>query len=175
MSVRHIVVEQFDPSKTYKGIRQFDCGHALINQFARKSLKQNVRKGMSQAYVLLDTSKGDLFVGYYSLMVFSIAKRNFDMPPTGATTQVPVVRLVMLGVDKNYAGEGLGSRLLKHCFEVTIRIAGEVGVAGVYLDAEDGKHDFYRRLGFVGIKEADLQTNILPMFISMETLKDAIT
>lgn len=175
MSVSQIVIEQFDPTKTYKGIKQFDCGHELISNFAKKSLKQNVKKDMSQAYVLLDTSKDDLFVGYYNLMTYSIAKEDFNAPPSGATKQIPVLRLVMLGVDNAYAGQGLGSRLLKHALELTLRISSQVGVAGLYLDAEDGKHDFYERRGFVGIKSPDEVTNILPMFIATETIKDALS
>jgi hypothetical protein len=41
------------------------------------------------------------------------------------------------------------------------------------LDAEDGKHDFYRNRGFVGIQEPDPVTNILPMFISVGTIEEA--
>ncbi|WP_049767021.1 GNAT family N-acetyltransferase [Sulfuricurvum kujiense] len=87
--------------------------------------------------------------------------------------QIPVLRLVMLGVDAAYAGEGLGSKLLKHSLELTHRLAAETGIAGLYLDAEDGKHDFYRNRGFVGIQEPDAVTNILPMFISVATIADA--
>jgi hypothetical protein len=40
------------------------------------------------------------------------------------------------------------------------------------LDAEDGKHEFYRRRGFVGIEESGPMTNILPMFMSIGTIED---
>lgn len=51
--------------------------------------------------------------------------------------------------------------------------APETGIAGLYLDAEDGKHDFYHNRGFVGIQEPNPLTNILPMFISVDTIKEA--
>jgi len=73
----------------------------------------------------------------------------------------------------SYSGQGLGSKLLKHSLELTLKLSHEAGVAGLYLDAEDGKHDFYRKRGFVGIKNPDLITNILPMFISVSTITDA--
>lgn len=172
MSVDNIIVEQFDTSKTYN-IKQFDCEHEYINRFAAKSLKQNVKKNMCQAYVLLDTAKNDKFVGYYNVMTFSIGKESFEKPPSGSTKQVPVLRLVMLGVDKSYKNKGLGSKLLKHCLELTLALSKHVGIAGLYLDAEDQKHDYYRDRGFQGISTPN-ENNILPMFIGIETIEDAL-
>lgn len=173
MSVNTIVLERFDITKSYNGIKKFDCGHEIINRFAINSLKQNIKNNMCQAYVLLDTSLNDKFIGYYNIMAFSIAKEAFNTLHSGSTKHIPVLRLVMLGVDAAYAGEGLGSKLLKHSLELTLKLSSEAGIVGLYLDAEDGKHDFYRRRGFVGIKEPDPLTNILPMFISVGTIEEA--
>lgn len=173
MSANTIVLERFNITKSYNGIKKFDCGHEMINRFATNSLKQNVKNSMCQAYVLLDTSRNDRFIGYYNIMAFSIAKEEFNTLLSGSTKQIPVLRLVMLGVDQSYASQGLGSKLLKHSLELTLKLSSEAGVAGLYLDAEDGKHDFYRKRGFVGIKDPDPITNILPMFISVSTITDA--
>jgi GNAT superfamily N-acetyltransferase len=172
MSANTIVLERFDITKSYNGIKKFDCGHEMINRFATNSLKQNVKNSMCQAYVLLDTSLNDKFIGYYNIMAFSIAKEEFNTSPSGSTKQIPVLRLVMLGVDQSYARQGLGSKLLKHSLELTLKLSAETGIAGLYLDAEDNKHDFYRNRGFVGIKDPDQITNILPMFISIATIAD---
>jgi len=172
MSANTIVLERFDITKSYNGIKKFDCGHEMINRFATHSLKQNVKNNMCQAYVILDTSQDDKFIGYYNIMAFSIAKEGFNNSPSGSTKQIPVLRLVMLGVDQSYAGQGLGSKLLKHSLELTLKLSAETGIAGLYLDAEDNKHDFYRNRGFVGIKDPDQITNILPMFISIATIAD---
>jgi GNAT superfamily N-acetyltransferase len=173
MSANTIVLERFDFIKGYNGIKKFDCGHEMINRFAINSLKQNVKNNMCQAYVLLDTALNDKFIGYYNIMAFSIAKEAFNTIPSGSTKQIPALRLVMLGVDLAYAGQGLGSKLLKHSLELTYSLSAQTGIAGLYLDAEDGKHDFYRNRGFAGIQEADPLTNTLPMFISVETIKEA--
>lgn len=174
MSVNTIVLERLDITKSYNGIKKFDCGHEMINRFAINSLKQNVKNSMCQAYVLLDTSLNDKFIGYYTIMAFSISKEVFNTAPSGSTKQIPVLRLVMLGVDLSYSGQGLGSKLLKHSLELTHRLAAQTGIAGLYLDAEDGKHDFYRNRGFVGIQDPDPLTNILPMFISVSTIEEAM-
>jgi len=64
-------LETFDPSKSYKGIKTFDCGNEMINRFVQKNLKKRVKRHFSQAYVLLDNER---FVGFYTLDTFSIAK-----------------------------------------------------------------------------------------------------
>jgi GNAT superfamily N-acetyltransferase len=170
VNVDFITLERFDPQKNYYELKKFDCSHELINRFLKNSLKQNVKNNMSQSYVLLDTSHHDKLVGYYNVSSFSIAKERFETPPSGATRTIPALRLVMLGIDKGYAGCGLGSRLLSHCLHLTLRLSREAGIAGLYLDAENGKHDFYRRLGFVGIKAPE-EGNILPMFITTATME----
>lgn len=128
---------------------------------------------MCQAYVLLDASKNYSFIGYYNVMTFSIDKKSFENPPSGSTKQIPVLRLVMLGIDKSYKNQGLGSRLLKHSLELTLELSKHVGIAGLYLDAEDKKHDYYRARGFKGIAKAN-EKNILPMFVGIDTIKDAM-
>jgi GNAT superfamily N-acetyltransferase len=107
-------------------------------------------------------------------MAFLIAKEAFNTAPSGPTKQIPVLRLVMLGVDLFYARQGLGSKLLKHSLELTHRLAAETGIAGLYLDAEKGKHDYYQKRGFVDIQKPDPVTNILPMFISVSTITEAM-
>ncbi len=169
-----LILEKFDITRTYHEIKKFDCSHDIINRFATHSLKQNVKKEMCQAYVLLDTTKNDKFVGYYNIMAFSITKADFDTPPSGATKQIPVLRLIMLGVDSTYAKQGLGSKLLQHALKLTLTLASQTGIAGLYLDAEDGKHDYYAKRGFTAIKAPNPETNILPMFISLATIREAM-
>lgn len=174
MNAKAIVLEKFDTTETYTGIKQFDCGHKVINRFASNSLKNNVQNDMCQAYVLLDTSENDKFIGYDNVMAFSVDKKEFDTPPKGATSRIPVLRLVMLGVDTKYSGHGLGKQLLAHVLDLTLSLATQIGIAGLYLDAEEGRHSFYRQLGFEGISTPHTGTNILPMFISIETIKNAL-
>ena len=39
----------YDPTLTYTGQKQFDCGHAGINAFVHSSLKPQVKKSLSVA------------------------------------------------------------------------------------------------------------------------------
>ena len=51
MTVR---ISLYDPTVTYPGQKRFDCGNDAIDKFAHDSLKAQVRKSLSAAYVLTD-------------------------------------------------------------------------------------------------------------------------
>jgi len=158
-------LETFNPSKTYKGIKTFDCNNEMINRFVQKNLKKRVKKHFSQAYVLLDNER---FVGFYTLDTFSVAKDNFEFEnrPSGLPPIVPVVKLSMLGVDKSLQGQGIGKRLLKDVLLKVYQISQLAGCAGLYLLAEKDAIGFYESLGFVAIKEG----NPLPMFLNIDVI-----
>ncbi|WP_321779452.1 GNAT family N-acetyltransferase [Sulfurimonas sp.] len=170
----NVIIERFDFAKTYNGLRQFDCNHDLINRFVKKSMKKQVENDYSAAYILLDLNNQERFIGFYTITTFSIQKSTFEIPLKSSPSSVPVFRIIMLGVDKKYANRGYGSKLLKHCFKLVLRASEEVGAKGLYLDAEDKKHEWYKKLGFEAINSPDKDTNIMPMFISTDTIRDAL-
>jgi len=158
-------LELFDPSKTYKGLKTFDCGNEMINRFVQKNLKKRVKKHFSQAYVLLQNER---FVGFYTLDTFSIAKDNFEFEnrPSASPPIVPVVKLGMLGIDKSLQGKGLGKRLLKDVFVKVYHLSKLAGCAGIYLLAERDAIDFYKTFGFVEIKDDEP----LSMFLKIDVI-----
>ncbi len=170
----NLVLEKFMIDKDYHKIKKFDCGHVQINKFVHKSLKKQVENNFSSAYVLLDLEDNERFIGFYTLASHSIEKSKFDEPLKSSPRSIPVLRMIMLGVDVNYSKKGYGSRLLKHCLNLVVYASDNIGIKGMYLDAEDGKHDWYRKHGFIDICKADIDTNILPMFISTQTIKVAV-
>lgn len=170
----NVILEKFDINKTYNGIKKFDCNHSVINKFVHKSMKKQIENDFSTAYVLLDLDDDEQFIGFYTITTFSIEKSSFEVPLKSSPKSVPVLRMIMLGVDKNYEKKGYGSKLLKHCLKLVVRVSDEIGIKGLYLDAEDKKHSWYEKFGFIGISQADSNTNILPMFIETQTIKDSI-
>jgi len=158
-------IEVFDIATSYKGLKSFDCGNTMVNNFVHKSLKKRVKRHLSQAYILLEDG---VFAGFYTLDTFSIARESFETEekPTGLPPLVPVVKLGMLGISKHLQGEGIGKRLLRDAFLKIIQISKLAGCAGVYLLAEKESVSFYENLGFKAIKH----DKPLPMFLPIETL-----
>ena len=159
-------LEKFDTSKSYN-LKRFDCNNEMINTFVKKSLKKRVKRGLSQAYILLD---GDRVAGFYTLDSFAITRDSFegsDKMPAGLPPMVPVVKLGMLGVDKHYQRKGIGKRLLRDAFIKVVEVSDIIGCKGIYLLAESEAIAFYKKLGFIALND----TKPTPMFLSIETIK----
>jgi ribosomal protein S18 acetylase RimI-like enzyme len=165
-----IEVAQYDPSLTYPGQKQFDCGHDAINAFVRGSLKQQVKRSLSAAYVLLDPTKDDTFVGFYTIASHMIPVTALSAIQTGGLPkQIPCTRLIMLGIATAYKGQHLGQRLMKHALQLTKRSAPHIGSYGMYLDADAGAFGFYEKLGFTPL-DGDLSPDPSPMFLRISDI-----
>ena len=160
-----LAVASYDPELTYAGQKQFDCGHHAINAFVRGSLKQQVRKNLSAATVVLDSEVGDAFVAFYTIASHAIPVESITAVQLGGLPrQVPCTRLIMLGVAKSHQGQQLGQRLVKHALQVVKRTAGTIGSYGLYLDADPGAYGFYLKLGFTAL-DGDVSPKPPPMFL----------
>jgi len=160
----------FDPSASYKGLKQFDCGNEMINAFVRRSLKKRVKRNFSQAYVLLD--RKERFVGFYTLDTFAITRELFEEinKPAGSPPMLPVVKLGMLGVAKDLQGQGIGKRLLADAIRKVHAISKIAGCAGLYLLAEKEAVGFYERLGFIVL----VDTLPTPMFLDIGVIRSLL-
>jgi ribosomal protein S18 acetylase RimI-like enzyme len=169
-----VVLSKFDPSKIYTGQKAFDCENKIINDFVQNSLKQQVKRGISVAHVLTDSDDQDRFAGFYTLIAASIGRENLagiashSLPPL-----IGVSRLSMLGVSKRYEGNGFGRQLLRHAIRMTVSAAESMGLYGLYLDANPGAVDFYRKLNFETLTPRQ-NNNPTPMFLHIDTARMAI-
>ena len=162
-----VVVSRYDPAINYPGQKQFDCGHQAINDFVHKSLKSQVKKGLSVAYLLTDPAQGDRFVGFYTIAQHTISLSVLSsIQLTGLPRTIPCTRLVMLGVDLAYTGQHMGARLMKDALRLTKTTAAHVGSFGMYLDADPGAFGFYEKLGFTPL-EGNLTPKTSPMFLPL--------
>jgi GNAT superfamily N-acetyltransferase len=144
-----IELSLYDPSLTYAKQKQFDCEHTVIDSFVHHSLKPQVRKNLSVAYVLTDSEQDHRFAGFYTIAQHMIDVSLLTSLELGSLPRkIPCSRLVMLGVDKDYKGQQLGSRLMKHALLLAQSVAKQIGGFGMYLDADPLAVDFYQKLGF---------------------------
>lgn len=157
----------YDPALTHSGQKQFDCDHAAINAFVHNSLKPQVKKNLSVAYVLTDAAQQNRFVGFYTIAQHMIDVSALSALQLGSLPRkIPCSRLVMLGVDKHNKGQQLGSKLIKHALQLTQQIAMQIGSFGMYLDADQSTVGFYQKLGFtllVGDKTPEPSPLFLPL------------
>ena len=159
----------FDPDLTYFEQKKFDCEHAAINKFVSSSLKQQVKKNTSVAYVLTDPNASDRFIGFFTLVMSCIDNAALAPFASSLPRQVPCVRLVMLGVDKACKGQNLGLRLLKHAFIKTKESARTLGCRGLFLAADPGAVAFYTKYGFIALEKPVKPGDSTPMFLFLES------
>lgn len=165
-----VALSRYDPARSYTGQKQFDCGHAAINAFVHNSLRPQVKKNLSVAYVLTDADHEDRFVGFYTLAQHMVDVSLLTNLQLGSLPRkIPCSRVVMLGIDQQYKGQKLGSRLMKHALNVTRSVAQQIGGFGLYLDADPMAVGFYQALGFA-LLEGDKSPVPSPMFLTLSAI-----
>lgn len=165
-----IQISVYDPVINYPEQKRFNCENETINAFVRSSLKAQVKKNLSVAYVLTDSESDDRFVGFYTIAQHMIDVSALSAIKLGSLPKkIPCSRLIMLGIDREYQGQRLGSKLMKHALELTRMVARQIGSYGLYLDAESTAIDFYKKLGFQLLSD-DRHPNPSPMFLPIGSI-----
>ena len=165
-------IARYDPSRTYRGQPNFDCGHQVINGFVVKGLRQQVQRDLSVAYVLTD--EAGTFIGFLTLMMASIGRADLAaVNPGSLPFAVPVTKLAMLGVSVQHQDKGYGRQLLRCAIRIVLQTAESIGTYGLYLDADDNAYDFYARHGFVPLKQRNRPLPT-PMILSIKTARLAL-
>jgi GNAT superfamily N-acetyltransferase len=128
----------------------FDCGQPMLTDWLTHRASQFHRKDLARTFVAIQP--GDRAVcGYYALSSHQVL---FDALPDSEgkglpSIDVPVVLLGRLGVDRRIQGQGLGSLLLIDALRRVQRLAEELGIRAVEVDAIDQEaRNFYLKHGF---------------------------
>ncbi|MEN9373258.1 MAG: hypothetical protein RIR79_810 [Pseudomonadota bacterium] len=141
-----------------------------MNAFVQKSLKPQVTKNLSVAYVLTDKANDNRFVGFYTIAQHMVDVSLLSAMQLGSLPRkIPCTRLIMLGVDKRYQRQQLGLRLMKHALQLTRSVSAQIGSFGMYLDADAEAVAFYQRLGFA-LLEGNQSPQPSPMFLPLSAM-----
>ena len=129
---------------------QFDCGHAVLNEWLRTKAGQFERRDLSRTFVA--TRPGmSVVLGYYALATHRVTR---DALPTDESRglpklDIPVVLLGRLAVDLGVQGQGLGAFLLVDALRRAVHISEQIGVRAVEVDAiNEAASRFYAKFGF---------------------------
>lgn len=155
----------------------FDSGDEALDRFFHRYAGQNqFRHYLGVTYVAVDDGRVLGFV--------TVAPRHVDVEdlPERARKKlprypVPVLGLARLAVDKSAQSMGLGGHLLRFVLKLALKMADEVGCAGVVVDAKPGAVDFYAKYGFTPFEPLEGQSEACPrpaaMWLPMQALKTA--
>ncbi|AJF71458.1 TPA: GNAT family N-acetyltransferase [Klebsiella pneumoniae] len=165
-------VVKADSDVKLTGVKQFDCGDKVLNGYLQQ-LKRQCGHDNINGLLLLE---GDKVIGFVTASLYQLSRE--DVPKGTFPYSVPpvftVMKIPMIAIDKQYQRQGWGDELLRAILDYCIDSADLVrGIKGVYLDAKVGVKDFYESFDFEAISEEITANNTIPMFISMDTLRQA--
>jgi GNAT superfamily N-acetyltransferase len=129
----------------------FACGESALDAFLQRHAHQNMRKGISQTWVLVSPDKPSTIAGYYCLAPAEVVLANLQpadarpLPPN----PIPGFRMGRLARDLRWRGEGMGALLIGLAVERCQRARQSVGGYALIVDAKGEKaKNFYLRYGF---------------------------
>ena len=146
---------------------------APVNSIKRIA-RQHISKGVSRTFVAIDPANPSTpaqIIGYYSL---TVAEIDTDKLPKDIARKlprrVPLVLIGRLATALAARGQGIGALLLVDALKRIIRVASDVGVTLVLVDAKDDPAaSFYQHFGFVPLPD-----NPLRLALAVDTAKRAL-
>lgn len=132
---------------------QFDCGVEKLNCYLKQLASQHAKRNISRTYVAVQTCETRVD-GFYALSTGSMILENL---PEGTRARlprypIPTAHLGQLAIDKGAQGHRLGEALLIDALQRIVRVADELGLYAVTVDAiDEGAKAFYVRYGFMAI------------------------
>lgn len=143
--------------------KDFDCGSAELNRWLAAMAGQQAAKFMAKTFVAVDPTLPNTILGFYALAVSELDKASFPPQLKQYPQRVPVARLGRFAVSKSLQGQGLGELLLFNALERIAKVAHEIAMAAIVVDAKNAKAAaFYAKYGFLPTPDKPLQL-VLPM------------
>lgn len=136
--------------------QSFTCGVNVLDEYLRRFARQHASAQISRTYVAAMDAEVH---GYYSLAMSAIRRENLPDKHAGRFPNfpLPVARLARLAVAINHQRKGLGELLLADALQRCLRLAGEIGMIGIVVDAKDEQaRGWYERYEFERLPESPL-------------------
>ena len=138
-----------EPLTADHDLADFDCGKPALNEWLRTYALTNQAKGFTRVMVLCE---GRRVIGFYGLAPTAAPptllsrKLRTGRPPD----PIPCLLFGQLAVDKDFAGKGLGSAMLRHALERCVAAAQTIGGRAVIVRAIDREAEaFWKACGFI--------------------------
>jgi GNAT superfamily N-acetyltransferase len=124
--------ELLDPKRHDRS--RFDCGDESLNEWLRRFSGQSRRAHTAATWVIVD--RDDMVVAYASLSMTGI---SLGAAPAAlakhSSDPVPALLCGRLGVDRQYAGLGVGTALVAHILATAVEMNQTVAMRAVVVTA----------------------------------------
>jgi GNAT superfamily N-acetyltransferase len=160
---------QILPLQGHHDTEAFTCGDDALDGWIRRTAKQHIRKGISRSFVAIEAGSSQNILGFYSLTVGEA--ETAGMPASVAKSlprKIPIVLLGRLAVATSAQGQGIGGHLLVDALHRTVRVASEVGISAILVDAKNKSAEtFYQHYGFQTLPDSPHRL-VLPIKTAMD-------
>lgn len=150
----------------------FQCGKALLDNYVRTQVSQDVKRDLSACYVMTEEGKNEV-LGYYTLSSNSIERTTFPanmiarLPPSYG--DLPTILMGRLAVDNKIKGHRLGEYLLINALNKCVEVSQTIGALAVVVDPIDEyAESFYSSYGFICLPGSN------KMFITIKTIEKTL-
>lgn len=138
-----------EPLSALHDVSDFTCDKAVLDRWLKTRALSNQEKGFTAVMVVHEEMR---VVGYYGLAPTAIVPGR--LPRSIRTGQppdpVPCLLLGQLATDRRWAGQGIGTGLLKHALQRCVAAASLVGGRALVVKAvDDDAAGFWIRRGFL--------------------------
>jgi len=138
-----------EPLRPDHDITSFSCGKPALDHWLKTRALSNQQKGFTAVLVVHEEGR---VVGYYGLAPTAVVACG--MPRAIRTGQppdpVPCLLLGQLATDLAWAGQGIGTGLVKHSLERCVTAASLIGGRALMVNAIDAEAAaFWLRRGFI--------------------------
>lgn len=143
----------------------FDCGVPELNAYLRQLAVQHRRKGISAAYVLVDSDVPSMILGYYTLSAAQVTAAALTDADRKRLPRYPVpcFRMGRLACRTDRRGQGLGRLLVGSAVDRCRRARREVAAYALIADAKGPEAKaFYEHYGFTACLDQPM-TLYLPL------------
>lgn len=145
-----------EPLTAAHDLAPFSCGKPGLDEWLRTRALSNQQKGFTAVMVVHEARR---VVGYYGLAPTAVVPAS--LPRAVRTGQppdpVPCLLLGQLATDLAWAGQGIGTGLLKHALERCVEAAALVGGRALLVRAVDEEAAaFWARRGFLPSRDDSL-------------------
>jgi len=158
-------------------VEHFDCGDHALNDYIRQhAWKNQVRYLVGVTHVATDEKQPELVIGYYTLASTVISRDLVRvLSPFGGLPyqDIPAVLLARLGVDRRFAGCGVGKALLVDALNRALELRQTIGCRCVIVDAYPGAVAWYAKYGFLPISGGSPTSPTQKMCIDLRTVQKA--
>jgi GNAT superfamily N-acetyltransferase len=127
---------------------EFDCGEPVLNEWLQRYAGQNRRGNTAATWVVVD--QNDTVAAYASLSMTSVdVSRAPSALAKRAPNPIPALLVGRLGVDRQHAGQGLGTAMVAHVLATVVELNQHAACRAVIVTAINERSGrWWEHLGF---------------------------